>query len=41
MVAIQKFKYINGKTRTSIIKIIKFLRYELYLPLLNDAILCQ
>ena len=41
MVAIQKFKYINGKTRTSIIKIIKFLRYELYLPLSSDAILCQ
>ena len=41
MVAIQKFKHINGKTRTSIIRIIKFSRYKLYLPLLNDAILCQ
>ena len=42
MVTIRKFKYMNGNIRNSnIIRIIKFLKIKLYLPLSNDAILCQ
>ena len=42
MVTIRKFKYMNGNIRNAnIIRIIKFLNIKLYLPLSNDAILCQ